>query len=453
MGNISLLTAEEEKSLNPVIRIIHTVVKMHDAPYTTEADAELNQQMNSEFEALCRKRRLKKQKLLDLAVNVLNSKWFCVFLSGGDFDSIGNPFAVWSFITSDQPEIQKQIVREEYPDFFTINKRMSPDTPNFKDVLMTEYRSALQLGKEYKSISADYLDAVMTIYEVFGDNPRKITTRPISTNYFLADKITALKLFGLTEKQNKKSLFVSYDSTSTQKKKVGIGLKIDFDGVPANLTKSLTMYDKNVYNAVYTLYMYGYHNMTASMIYGRMGTNSRPSTKDIQRVNDSLTKMGTIRVTIDNSKEHEEYPSYPLTLSYDEILLDFVRMSKMEVNGSVSESAIRIKSEPFMGKFARVRNQIREIDVRLLNPPVNKSEKNLSIRDYLIYIISYPHTTTRKITHDLFFKRIGAIDRKQKQRALETTNRILTYYKKQKLIADYKMEDDGILIVKKLAEK
>lgn len=448
---IMLLSAEEQKTLKPVLRIMNTVLKSHELSKTNDADDDLNQQMNEEFEALCKKRRLNRQQLLDLAVKVMNAKWFCVYLSGGDVDENGIPKPLYSFVTSDHPEVQTVITPEEYPDFFTIGSRVSPSTKNIKETILTEYRASLKLAKDYKAIDADHVDAILSIYEIFGDNPRKIMIRPLKDALILGDKVDALKLWGLTEKQNKKQVFVPYDSASVKGKKVGIGLKINFDGVPANLTKSLTRYDKFVYSTVYTLFMSGYHNMTASMIYGNMGNNSRPSQKDIQRVNDSLTKMGTVRVFVDNSKEREEYPSYP-AVRYDEILLDFVRISKMEVNGGVSESAVRIKTEPVMGRFANERKQIRKIDMKLLNAPINKTERNLAVMDYLQYITSYPNITTRKITHDKFFESVGATDRKQKQRALEAADKVLAYYKQEKWIVDYTMETDGIVIVKKLAE-
>lgn len=445
---IELLSAEEQKALKPVLRIMNTVLKSHELSGANDADDAVNQQMNEEFEALCRKRRLNRQKLLDLAVSVMNRKWFCVYLSGGGIDADGNPIPLYSFVTSDHPEVQTEIKKEEYPDFFTISSRVSSADKNIREKILTEYRSALKLAKDYKSLDADYVDAVLSIYEIFGDNPRKIMIRPLKDALILGDKVDALKLWGLTEKSNKRNLFVPYESASAKGKKVGIGLKINFDGVPANLTKSLTRYDKYVYSTVYTLYASGYHNMTASMIYTAMGYRSRPSQKDIQRINDSLTKMGTVRVFIDNSKEREEYPSYP-PFRYDEILLDFVRVSKMEVNGYVAESAIRIKTEPIMGRFASERKQIRRIAMELLNVPINKTERQLAVKDYLEYITTFPNITTRKITHDSFFERVGAKDRKQRQRALETAERVLAFYKEKKHIMDYRMEDDCIVIVKR----
>lgn len=450
---IDLLSAEEQKTLKPIIGIMNTVLKMNEVSKTNEADDALNQKMNADFEALCKKKRLNRQKLLDLAVKVMNSKWFCVYLTGGTFDKDDTPMPLYSFITSDHPDVQTEITSEEYPDFFTIGKRISSSDKNIREAILTEYRSALNLAKEYKSIDADHVDAVLSIYEIFGDNPRKIMIRPLKNALILGDKADALKLWGLTEEHNKKQVFVPYDSVSVKGKKVGIGLKINFDGVPANLTRSLTRYDKFVYSTVYTLYKSGYQNMTASMIYGNMGNNSRPSQKDIQRVNDSLTKMGTTRVTVDNKLEHDEYPSYPYFHTYDEILLDFVRISKMEVNGGVSESAIRIKTEPVMGRFANERKQIRKIDMKLLNAPISKTERNLAVMDYLQYITSYPNITARKITHKMFFERVGATDRKQKQRALDAADKVLAYYKKLKWIVDYTMEKDGIVIVKKLEDE
>lgn len=447
---INLLTAAEEKALNPVIRIMNTVMKMHDIPNSNEADDALNQLMNAEFEALCKKRRLNRQKLLDLAVNVMNSKWFCVYLSGGDFDSEGNPVAVWSFVTGDHPENQKRITQEEYPNFFTIVTRLTEGERASKDAVLAEYRSALGLSDEYKSIDADYVDAVLTIYEIFGDNPRKITIRPLKYSLLMVDKVNALKLWTLTDKSNMKNLFVPYDSVKD--KKVGIGLRINFDAVPANLTKSLTRYDKLVYNTVYTLYRSGYHTMTASMIYMNMGYNSRPNKNDIQKINDSLTKMGTIRVFIDNKREREAFPDYPL-VRFDEILLDFVRGSIVEVNGFVSESAVKIKTEPCMGRFANERKQIRNISMNLLNAPINKTENQLAVYDYLLYLIEYAVKTSMKITKATFFERVDATDRKQRQRALKLADELLAYFKEEEAIVDYSIEPDGIFIVKKVEKK
>lgn len=448
--DIYLLSAEEEKTLKPVLKIMDTVLKMHEVTKTNDADDALNQLMNTEFEALCKKKRLNRQKLLDLAVKVMNSKWFCVYLSGGDIDSEGNPIAVWSFVTGDNPEIQKRITQDEYPEFFTIVNRLTEGERAKKEVVLAEYRTALGLSEEYKSMDADYVDAVLTIYEIFGDNPRKITIRPLKNSLLMVDKVNALKLWSLTDKSNKKRLFVPYDSM--KEKRVGIGLRINFDAVPANLTRSLTRYDKFVYNTVYTLYKSGYHTITASMIYMNMGNNSRPNKRDIQKINDSLTKMGTIRVFVDNSKEREAFPDYPL-VRFDEILLDFVRGSIVEVNGYVSESAIKIKTEPCMGRFANDRNQIRNIDMKLLNAPISKTENKLAVYDYLLYLISYSVKTSMKITNSTFFDRVDAVDRKQRQRALETADELLAYFKKEKWIVDYTMEADGIVIVKKLEKK
>lgn len=448
--DIYLLSAEEQKALKPIIQIMHTVLSMHDVSNTNDADDALNQLMNTEFIALCKKKRLNRQKLMDIAERVMNAKWFCVYLSGGDIDSNGDPVAVWSFVTGDHPEIQKRITQEEYPDFFTIVNRLTEGERKKKDVILAEYRSALGLSEEYKSIDADNVDAVLTVYEIFGDNPRRITVRPLKNHLLMVDKVNALKLWSLTDKSNKKKLFVPYDSV--KEKRVGIGLLINFDAVPANLTKSLTRYDQLVYNTVYTLYMSGYQTITASMIYMNMGNNSRPGKDAIQKINDSLTKMGAIRVFIDNSKEREAFPDYPL-VRFDEILLDFVRGSIVEVNGSVSESAIKIKTEPCMGRFANNRNQIRSIDIKLLNAPISNSENQLAVKQYLLYLTSYSVKTSMKISHSTFFERVGATDRKQKQRALDAADKVLAYYKDEQWISDYTMEADGILIVKKQETK
>ena len=44
--DIYLLSAEEEKTLKPVLKIMDTVLKMHEVTKTNDADDALNQLMN-----------------------------------------------------------------------------------------------------------------------------------------------------------------------------------------------------------------------------------------------------------------------------------------------------------------------------------------------------------------------------------------------------------------------
>jgi hypothetical protein len=228
---------------------------------------------------------------------------------------------------------------------------------------------------------------------------------------------------------------------------------INFDELPASvqITKQLTPFDKRCYIAAAALYNAGNETVTATQIYKAMGNAKTPGGDDLQKINDSLTKMGAARIYIDNQKEVEvQHEKGYKHFKYDAALLPFERMSAY-INGQLTESAIHLLREPPLITFARERKQITTLSRKLLESPVSKTDANLRIDDYLIERIGHMKNPKSKAPRKMLFTTIyeecGIKTAKQKQRAPEKIVKYLEHYKKCSWIKGYEMEPDGIKIL------
>lgn len=225
---------------------------------------------------------------------------------------------------------------------------------------------------------------------------------------------------------------------------------INFDNLGDNvkITKRLQPFDKRVYIAVSALYNAGNDVITATQIYYAMGNTGKPGTKHIKKIDDALSKMTGAKITLDNQHEHDALKGkYPL-FKYDGSLLPIERITAI-VNGQISESAIHIFREPPLMTFAKERKQVTTIDVALLQSPINKTDANLLIDDYLIDRISKAKNGKGKSCRILFktlYEHAEIKTKMQRQRAPEKVEKYLTYYQQQGFIKRYTMQADGITV-------
>lgn len=237
------------------------------------------------------------------------------------------------------------------------------------------------------------------------------------------------------------------------KKQADIIYSLDFEALEqetgVTITKKLTAFDKRVYIAAGALYNNGVEVTTAAQIYKAMGNTSKPNNNDIDKINESLTKMQAAHVYLNNISEHQLYSKYDKFV-YDASLLPMERISAV-VNGQAVESAIHLFREPPLISFARERKQITTISRRLLESPLSKTDANLTIDDYLLERISHIKNKKGKISNKLLYATIyekcHINTAKQRSRAKEKIATYLTHYKKEKFIKDFKEEADGITII------
>lgn len=233
------------------------------------------------------------------------------------------------------------------------------------------------------------------------------------------------------------------------KQSVPVFYAISFEDLEddVRITKRLLPFDKLVYVATAALFNAGNDVITLSQIYYAMGYTGRPGTKDLTKINDALTKMATARIYFDNEQEAAKY-KYD-RFRYDGQLLPMDRISAI-VNGQAADAAIRVLREPPLISFAKQRNQITTLDIKLLQAPLSKTDANLLIQDYLLERISRErnrkNTHSCRILYKTLYKHANITTRKQEQRAPAKIEKYLLHYIEQDYITRFTLEQDGITV-------
>lgn len=219
-----------------------------------------------------------------------------------------------------------------------------------------------------------------------------------------------------------------------------------------SITRKLEPYDKRLYIAIDAICHIGYFTMSYQQIYNAMGYEGRAGKADIEKIDASLTKLSSARLFIDNIQESKAYKYARFT--YDGALLPMERI-KGVINGQVAEAAIHVFRVPPLMAFARERKQITTINRRLLGSPLNKTNQNLCLEDYLIYRIARIKNSNskNKILLATIYENAGITTIKQKQRAPAKIKQLLDHYIQCGFIKGYspeKLDDlkkaDGVTI-------
>lgn len=247
-------------------------------------------------------------------------------------------------------------------------------------------------------------------------------------------------------------------TTSEEDEKDGkeaiIDLKLNFDEIENKFqSMKLNEFDKRVYIAYCSLYISGNKTFSVSQIYAEMGHTSKPSSEVIKKINESLSKMGSAVLILDNSKEISVNKSTPLIkIVSDKRFLPFDREAYY-INNVYCDSAIVPLGIPPLLKFTIDRKQFSYINRETLQTPVDKTNMHLAIEHYLLYRISRMKNKDnkrpiKKILFSKVFERAQIPpDRRYKARAKTTIFNILDHYKKIGDIKGYTVLEDGVNII------
>ena len=253
------------------------------------------------------------------------------------------------------------------------------------------------------------------------------------------------KKIGMTSEKDKRSGKLAY-----------IVLMLNFDelGDGVKISRELTVYDQQVWNACANLMKCGYNIITPAQIYRWMGYKKQLNTRDNQRILDSINTIIRARVSIDNRQERELYKKYPEISINEPLLAATICKAK---SGKNEVTAIEILSMPKLFGIAEQRGQITAIPFEVLEVPIDKSNDNLQLLTYLIKrIIQIKHDNhiSKKILLSAIYEKCDINTRVKKFRLIGEDGklfRILSYFKEIKWIADYKLTDREIEI--KLPDK
>lgn len=229
---------------------------------------------------------------------------------------------------------------------------------------------------------------------------------------------------------------------------VDIIYSINFDNlkdiVPG--ATELDAFDKRVYIAVASLYSAGNEYVSESQIYKKMGLSSRPNQKQIERLDNSLNKLLAI-FKVDNRQEAKAGYKMPVW-NYTGILLPHDRVTVF-IDGKLVNGAIHILREPPLITFAKERKQITKFPASILNAPLNMTNSNLIIQDYLMQRVAHAKNRyqSSKILYSTVYEKNKSDNRLKRQRTRESIDLCLGHFKLQGVIKGYKKDKDGVTLI------
>ena len=217
--------------------------------------------------------------------------------------------------------------------------------------------------------------------------------------------------------------------------------------------KELTQYDREVHDALATLYIDGGNEyITPQMIYKAMTGNpeAKLAQKQQEAISNSLNKLMCSRLIINASKE--ECKAYGFDeFTYRGAVIQGETVTA-KVNGVIVEEVYHLLRAPALYTHADKLNQICRLDIKLLNSPVNKNEENITLQGYLLRHINGIKRGKRSptISYDPIYKQLlniqassdGAL-RKKKLKVRNTVKKILDYLKAHDFIKNYTENSDG----------
>lgn len=237
------------------------------------------------------------------------------------------------------------------------------------------------------------------------------------------------------------------------KKDITTMVSINFDeaqahGLIIRGRKELTAYDREIHDAITSLYIDGANEyITTSMIYqtitGNTGDWRRLTPKASQAISESITKLMYSRLIIDATEEAQAFYK-GLKLSKDSPLLPAERVTAT-LNGQVQECVHILKAPPLY-EYAEAKGQLGRVELKLLNSPINKNEEIITLQGYLmrrILSIKGSSKLSPSIVYETIYKQIdvsaetpGAL-RKKKTKVRGQVKQILDYWKQEGFIKGY----------------
>lgn len=234
-------------------------------------------------------------------------------------------------------------------------------------------------------------------------------------------------------------------------------INIDFSDPQITITgkKELTPYDREVHDAIVTLYVSGGNEyITPQMIYRAMTgkSNAKLNPKQQEFISESLTKLMYSRLVIDASAEAAAYGFNDFKYEGTVIAAEKVTAT---CKGEVGEWLHLLKA-PVLYTYASLKNQIGRIDIKLLNSPINKNEETITLQGYLyrrILAMKSNDKLSKTILYESIYKAIGIETstsvqiRKKKYRIRENTKKILGFWKEQGFVKNFQENARGTAII------
>lgn len=286
-----------------------------------------------------------------------------------------------------------------------------------------------------------------------------IPKKHIIPNNKLANQITDKSLAEDILNSNEFELIVSRRDGKSPEIITSCILSYEGESVKISSRQPFTEYDRQVADAVTSLYEYGdkSHIVTPSTVYRAMvhaTATETPSPQQIGAVTKSLDKMRFVRVQIDCS---EELSRRHLSLNGEQVTggkIDtyLLALDKIEVTaGGHKVIAYKVIKTPILYEYSRLTGQVLTVPAALLDirdahgTKVANTERRIAIKGYLMRRIERMKGKTGKkqsnhILYSDLYSSVCEEDPKDKEQRLikEYVTIVLESWKRDKYISGYK---------------
>lgn len=234
-------------------------------------------------------------------------------------------------------------------------------------------------------------------------------------------------------------------------------LNYEGDNVTLSSRQPFTEYDRNVADAVTSLYEYGdpSHVITPATVYRAMihatGTET-PSPQTLGAVTKSLDKMRFVRVQIDCT---EELKRRKVDLNGTQVVAGkidtyLLNLEKVEIMaGGQKVIAYKIIKAPILYDYAKITKQVLTVPAELLAVPnASNNEQRIAIKGYLLRRVSVMKGKTaqsRRILFNNIYNAAGKPDatNTEKNRLRDYAFTVLDFWKTEKFIKGYAKVKEG----------
>ena len=251
-----------------------------------------------------------------------------------------------------------------------------PDFTAFKKVFKTYY------NKAKTGILTDLGAYHTRSLESTAKEPEHLLAIRPTEHALTVDKISNNAFINVFTNNVKQALAMERKGSSIQ---VTTYVTVNYDGLDrakVHGVKWLTLFDREVLDAVHTLFLAGNRFMTIDQINRVMSGKSkdaRTTAKQAERINNSLTKLMYTQIIIDATEEASFF-------GYEKFVCDksviVGERGEATVNG-LNVKGLYVYDLALLG-YAENKNQIARVPLMIKNTPINKTDTTIVLQGYLL---------------------------------------------------------------------
>ena len=232
-----------------------------------------------------------------------------------------------------------------------------------------------------------------------------------------------------------------------------VALEYVGDDEDMKLSRPVSEFDIQVYNAVASLWEAGKHEMTLQEIFNMTMGEGKANAKQLDRIADSVELLRRTRLTADITQEAKAHHlTDPDTgepweqMEIDDFLFNALRIRMKSVNGKVT-TGYKIHATPILLRYAKASKQIVSYPVKYLNTKSagSNTERNVVIRGYLLQRIAQAKggKMSKTIRCATIYEKAGIdkANRTERKRANKYITDLLNLWVEQGFIRGYSVEN------------